>query len=468
MQHQKTRRSLRALALALVAIILCVAVNVAVQQVPTRYTKFDTSEDSFITLSDQSHQIVSSLTKDVTLYWLVTAGSENETISLLLDRYADESDHVTVEKVDLTLNPEFGQQYTTKTIFENSVIVDAGDRSEYVSYYKIYNYDDSDYLTTGQMTITFEGESKLTNAIHRVTSDSTPTVYVLSGHGETELSDTLQDNIADENLSIETLTLLSVDAVPDDCAVLFIVAPTVDLSDDDTEKIRTYLDNGGNMMLITNNVGTDELPNLRTLMEEDYGVGLLDGIVLEGSEYYYVSQPYHLLPNLRSHEITNPLIDGNLLVIVPFAQPMKIMNDLPSYLTVTSLLTTTDASYCKADGYNLTTLEQSDDDMTGPFTVGAAIESTKGTKIVWIPSVYFLEDSVDSQVSGGNTNLLLNALSWMCGQVESISIRTRMVADDYFTVSTAVSRNFAIVFIAVIPLAVLAVGAGVYVRRRRR
>ena len=194
----------------------------------------------------------------------------------------------------------------------------------------------------------------------------------------------------------------------------------------------------------------------------------MEGIVLEGSNYYYVSQPYHLLPEMHSHAITQPLMSGNLLALVPFSQPMVLYSDKPESVTVTSLFTTTDASYCKADGYHLSSLEKAEDDRPGPFTVGAAIESTSGTKIVWIPTGYFLETSVDEQVSGGNTNLVLNALSWMCGQTESIAVRPRLVAEEYFTLSSAAARNFAIGFIGLVPAAFLICGGVIWAKRRRR
>ena len=462
------RRGLRALAIALAAVILCAAVNLGVSRIPTKYTKFDTSTDEFITLSDQSKRILASLDADVTLYWLVTAGSENETLSLLLGRYADESARIHVEKIDLTRDPEFGKQYTEKTIFENSVIAVSGQKSEYVSYYKIYNYDDSDYVSTGKMTITFEGENRLTNAIHYVTSDSVPTVYTLTGHGETELTDEFDKAIGNDNLVVQPLSLLGKDAVPDDCAALLVNSPTVDLSAEDAEKVRAYLAGGGHLLLFTTNVEEDALPNLRAILREDYGVGLTEGIVLEGSDYYYVSQPYHLLPKMHTHAITEPLVSGNLLALVPFAQPMVLYADKPESVTVTSLFTTTDASYCKADGYHLSSLEKASDDRPGPFTVGAAIESASGAKIVWIPTGYFLDSGVDAQVSGGNTNLVLNALSWMCGQTESIAVRPRLVAEDYFTLSSAAARNFAIGFIGLVPAAFLICGSVIWARRRRR
>ncbi len=465
---RRTKRSLRSLAIALAAVVLCVAVNIAVSFIPSRYTKIDTSVDSYLTLSEQSQQILSSLETDITLYWLVTTGSENETLGLLLERYADESSHIRVEKIDLTLNPEFGQQYTTKTIFENSVIVDGGDKSEYVSYYRIYNYDDSDYLSTGSFTITFEGENRLTNAIHYVSSDSVPTVYQLIGHGESELGDAFETALADENLVLQELNLLTASAVPDDCACLLVCNPTTDLSAEDTEKVRTYLDAGGTMLLLTNNVEEDALPNLRGLIREDYGIDVTGGIVLEAAADYYVAYPYYLLPEIHSHTITDPLINSGYFAIVPFAQPMVMYGTPPSGVTITSLLTTTDESYARADGFDLGTLTREDDDLAGPFTVGAAIESTARTKIVWIPSYYILNETVDEQVSGGNTNLLLNALSWMCDQPEAISIRARLVAEDYFTVSAGVARNFSLGLIGLIPITFLAVGGVVWMRRRRR
>ena len=48
-----------------------------------------------------------------------------------------------------------------------------------------------------------------------------------------------------ENYEIKNLSLLTEDEVPSDAAILMIIAPQRDMTDEEEEKIRKYLDNKG-------------------------------------------------------------------------------------------------------------------------------------------------------------------------------------------------------------------------------
>ena len=48
------------------------------------------------------------------------------------------------------------------------------------------------------------------------------------------------------NISVEDLTLLQEEAIPEDAAAVIINGPTSDFSADDATKISTYLAGGGN------------------------------------------------------------------------------------------------------------------------------------------------------------------------------------------------------------------------------
>lgn len=47
----------------------------------------------------------------------------------------------------------------------------------------LYDYDYSDYYTTGSYRVTFSGESKITSAIYRLTSGEQKHAYYTTNHG---------------------------------------------------------------------------------------------------------------------------------------------------------------------------------------------------------------------------------------------------------------------------------------------
>lgn len=74
--------------------------------------------------------------------------------------------------------------------------------------------------------------------------------------------------------------------------------PTTDFSEDEANKVITYLENGGKLLMFTSYTGTD-MPNLDSILE-NYGVKRSSGIVVEtDSQHYYPQMPYYLLPNIQ-------------------------------------------------------------------------------------------------------------------------------------------------------------------------
>lgn len=458
------------LAAAAVVIAIAVAVNLVVGALPADWTKTDLTSTGLYSLSSQTQQMVSALEDEVTVYWIVQSGTEDNTIGELLERYQDLSKNLKVERKDPVVYPNFAQQYTTSTLYNNSLIVTCGDRSRYISYYDIYVTDYSSYYTTGTASTQFDGESQLTSAIDYVTNEDLPVVYTLTGHGESQLPSTLSDGAAEENVLLSELSLLTQESVPEDADALIIYAPQSDISTDEKDMLLTYLQGGGKLLLVTDYTET-AMPNLAEVMAY-YGTSLADGIVMEGdSSHHMRGSSYYLLPDIGSHDITSPLADGGYYVLMPVAQGISVSDELREGLTVTQLLTTTSASYAKADAYNLNTYDKEEGDLEGPFALGVAIsEEVEGgtTGIVWLTTSYMFNDDVDMLVSGANTDLFLNALDWMCQRESSISIRAKDLSTEYLTVPSSDVSTWSLILVVTLPLAFILAGAYITVTRRKR
>ena len=453
---------------AVIVIVIAVVANMIVGSLPATSTQIDLTGNSLYSLSDQTKRIAASLDKDVTLYLLATSGSEDDTILRFLNNYAALSSHISVETVDPDLKPAFlkGYDLETSRLYQNSVIVDSEGRYRLVGYDEIYvtSYSMDYYSYSYNTTTTFDGENALTNAIHYVTSDNLPKVYVLSGHGEEELSDDITDMIQQDNMETETLSLLSMDEVPEDASAVLINAPSSDLGDDETEVLIKYLQGGGNVVLLTDYIEEGSMTNLLKVTRA-MGLTVENGIVIEGDRNMRISRyPHYTLPDISSHDITDALISGGYYILAPIAQPIAETGDTEA--EITWLLTTSDSSYAKQNAYSMTTTEKEDGDTDGPFHVGAVSEN--GGKLVWLSSGSMLDANVDYTVSGANSNLLLNALNWMGGQEESISIRSKSMDEETLTVPASSSSFWSVVMIGIIPAVLLAAGIIIYIRRKRR
>ena len=456
--------------LALTAIVLAilVAVNMLVSALPTALTRYDISATKLYSITSNTKVVVNDLEEDVTIYWVVQSDKEDSVIENLLGKYESLSKHIEVVKKNPDVFPTFTAKYTEETVPNNSLIVESGDRSRYISYNDIY-LSETD-MNSYQPQVSFDGEGAITSAIDYVTNEDQPQLYLLEGHGEEEIPETLREQLAKENVEISTMSLLNVDEIPEEADCVFIYAPSSDISTKEKKMLEDYVKDGGKLMVMAGPTEDGMLENLYSLLA-DYGVESAEGIVVEGNREYYAFQtPLILLPDIQENDITSPLVEGNYYTIVPAAQGMTVGDS--GEAAVTELLTTSEDAFQKEAGYAIETFEKEEGDIDGPFAVAVSIacepENEDSGEIVWVSSSNFIDDMYNAYSSGANLEFTMNALSSMIGENEAVAIRSKSLNYNYLTISESTAATMKLVMIVVIPLAYLAVGVIMVLKRRMR
>ena len=453
--------------LSLVVLAILVAVNVLAEKLPSSWTQFDISAAQLYSLTADTKAVVTNLDQDVTIYWISQAGQEDTVIEKLLDRYEELSDHITVLKRDPDVYPTFAQQYTDETVTNNSLVVESGERNRYIGYDDIYQYDTGSYYSTGSVSQVFDGEGQITSAINYVVRTDLPQVYLLSGHGEAELSQSFTDALTRANYeTVADFSLLNVDAVPEDCDALLINAPTSDISEEELAMLQSYVQGGGRLLVFSGPQQDTDLPNLNALLA-DYGVTVTDGVVVDPNrDYYAFTAPYVLMPEIQQSDITQPLLDGSYNIIVPIAQGLTVGDTTAG--AVTPLLQTSADSFSKAAGYAMSTYEKEDGDVDGPFTLAVSIEdSAAGGRVLWVASDYLLDEQYNAFSAGANLDFVMNGLSWMIGETDAVSIRSKSLDYNYLTISASSATWLKICMIGIIPVCFLLLGVDEVLRRRK-
>lgn len=450
-------------AVSAVVLAILVAVNFLMSALPATITKLDISSSKLYSITSNTKVVVNSLEKDVTIYWIVQADEEDSIIENLLAKYESLSSHISVVKRNPDVYPTFAAQYTDEAVKNNSLIVECGDKFCYISYDSIY-VSDIDY-TTYSISYSFDGEGAITSAIDYAVSDDLPQIYVLEGHGETELPNILSEQIEKDNMELNMFSLLNDDAIPEEADCILIYAPSSDISKEEQEILAEYVSNGGKLFVMAGTTVDGTLTNLYGLLE-NYGITAAEGVVIENDRSYYaLGYPYVLLPDIQSHRITEPLISSKYRVIVPTAQGLII--NATANAAVTELLSSSNTAFSKIAGYSLNTYEKEDGDIDGAFSLAVSIEDNGGGQIVWIPSSDFLTEIFNAYSSGANLNFAMNALSSLIGESEALAIRSKSLGYNYLTISDSTASKLKIVMIGVLPLAFIAAGIGVTIVRRR-
>ena len=450
--------------LIITAIVLAIVivVNIFMSSLPSAKTKFDISASKLYSITSNTKAVVNNLTQDVTIYWIVQADKEDDVIENLLSKYESLSDHIRVVKRNPDVYPTFAEQYTDEKVKNNSLVVESGGRSRYISYDDIYVTETNIYSYT--YSTSFDGEGAITSAIDYFTREELPQLYVLEGHGEPGLPSTFKDQIEKDNIEVKTLSLLKVDAIPEDAAAVMIYAPSSDISDKEKDMLAEYVEKGGKLFVAAGPTKDGVLENLYGLLA-DYSVKVNEGVVVEQDREYYAFQvPLLLAPKMNYHEITKSLIEEKYFPLMPASHGLTI-GQTPSNATVTALLTTSDAAFSKAG--ETISYQKEEGDIDGPFAVAVAIERALGGKIVWFASSSFLDDMYNAYSSGANVDLAMNALSALIGETEAMAIRSKSLNYNYLTISDSTASLLKVLMIGVFPLVYLGAGIVVVISRRR-
>ncbi len=460
---KKIRRGVFNSSFVVIGLAIVVAVNVFANELPEKAKSVDLTSQNLYTLTDESVNLVKNLKQDVILYVLSSEKSADDTVARTLSNYEDASSHIKVEYIDPAVSPNFYASYTDTAPSDGSIIVVCGNTSKVVSSSDLYQYD-IDYSTYTQTKSAYDGEGQLTSAISYVTSEDLPKVYTITGHGETALDDTFKSALEKMNISVEDLTLLQEEAIPEDAAAVIINGPTSDFSADDATKISTYLAGGGKLIVTTAYNKTEDTPNFDGILSA-YDIQVTNGLVMDSDSSHYYQYPFYLLPDVASATQTSKVSN---YVFMPYAQALTNAGVHTDTITWTDLLTTSDNAYVKTDISNITTFEKESGDQSGKFTLAANVtDSESGADITVVASVLAFSNDADSIVSGQNLALFKGIASTFASSDSAVSIDAKPYTYTTLSVNQSVAIMSETLLVMVLPVALIVIGIVIWYRRRR-
>lgn len=469
MSTRKIKTGVFSLGFVAVAVALTVIINLFAGEIPSTYTAIDVTSSKLYSLTEDTKKFLKELDSDVTIYVIASEQNVDSTVSETLKRYADSSSHIHVEYKDPSVNPTFYQQYTDGNISMGSLIVVSGEVSRVIDYSELFETS-VDYSTYSQQTTGYDGEGQITSALQYVTNDSMPVIYEIQGHGETSLSGNFLTAIEKANVTLESINLLETDTVPADAQAVIINGPTSDFSEDDAQKIITYMQGGGNVLITADYQAEGEMANFASVLSE-YGISLVKGPVAEGDSGKYYQNPFYLLPDVVSTEFTSSV--GNNYVFVPYAQGMTYPEDTED-TTYTALMTTSEDAVAKTDAAQATTYDYEEGDTKGPFTLAVAakrtIDDETTGQLVVFGSKELFTDNADQMVSGTNSGVFADVLSNFVttDDMGSIVIPVKSYEVSQLTVAAFTAMFAGMSIIILLPLLLLIIGIVIWARRRKR
>ena len=472
-----TRHGAYSVGLTVIVIAIIIVINLVAGQIPEAYRNLDVSSTKIYDISDTTTELLDSLEEDVDMTILAVKDETDDRITTFLSKYDALSDHVSMEWVDPVLHPSALTEYDAS---ENTVVISCEATGRTVSFDDILVPDMYSYYYYGSESYTeFDGEGQLTSAVNYVTNDVEKTIYQTTGHGEGTLSDTITDLMDKNNYSLTELNLLMTTSIPEDCDLLFMYAPTTDLSEDEAEMIGSYLDQGGNVMILLGETNAAELPNLEGILEE-YGIQSADGYIADPQRCYQGNY-YYIFPELS---LSGDMADGisSEMVLLINAHGLNVIDPSRDTITTTSFMSSSDQAFDVTE----TTQEQ------GSYSLGAVAEESVSTsdddsssddadteessdesdteELMSRLTVISAGSLIDPQITDSftqleNTTVFMNAVTANFDGVQNLSIEAKSLGTEYNTVQYTGLFSFIVVF--GIPAVILIGGFVVWFRRRK-
>jgi ABC-type uncharacterized transport system involved in gliding motility auxiliary subunit len=177
-----------------------------------------------------------------------------------------------------------------------------------------------------------------------------------------------------------------------------------------------------------------------------------------------------LVTSYEPHAITE---NFDVMTFFPMARSITTSSPAPEGLEIQSLLKTSRNSWGETEIMEDRAQFDRDKDLEGPVTIAAVVDQeeqadtndTGGkTRLVVFGDSDFASNAYFS--FSGNGDLFMNAINWLAEEEELISIRPKSLEDRRITLTARQSRVIFYFSVILMPLAVLVLGAMVWIRRR--
>ena len=467
-QSRSSKYGTSAAIYSMIVVFILIVVNIGSQDFNKQ---FDFTREGVNTLSDQTLKILEDLKEPVHITAFFEGQSAEQaaiktSVKNLLDRYKSASKNIDV----LFADPD-----------KEKILADqkhAGDGDLVIEY-------------MGQTHITKDPtEQGITQAILKTTRTDTPTVCFSSGHGEMGLEaeetdprslSILKASLANEGYEAKTLSLVS-GQLPSDCSVIVIPSPQQRFPESEVKVYEQYLEEGGKLIALLDPITPNTKVEMKNYtiqssgfedMMKKWGIKLGNNLMLEKHLTLFQGEVVDL--SVRSMDY------GNHPVVDPLKGRQTYFNTVQSVQKADGF-SGTNYELIKSAGdqkswaetnidllYKQKHADPDKNDIMGPVTIAMAAEreSPKKTQLLVFGDGDFVSNAL-IQSYEFNYDLFLNALNWMSGDVQRISIRPKKISTSAIELSP--EDSYAIFYLAIItlPMIVLIFGINLWWYRRRR
>ncbi len=501
-----------AVAIIAVVIVGVIVLNVLMGILSERgVLSFDITADKLNSMSEENIEYLKTIDKKVTITMLSTAdsytgGTMNEfsanylyvvddssyysqTVNIL-NQYPQINDNISVVFEDFygAKTEQLASEYSN--LFYGDILVeyttDTGEtKSRLVTFNDIYTYsDDTGYAAQGYGYYYIDGnniETAVSSAINILISGETKKLALISSHSNTSVFTTLYSNTLKLNgFEISEITTTIVQSIPEDTDVLVITAPTTDFLQSEINVISDWLYNDGYMgksLIFVPGASMAKFPVLKQFLAE-WGIEYQDGLLYQTNADYYYGEPTTMPLFVNSSDLTDgiaptsgsfSLLSSNLV--------MNVGYETYGSRTTNVVVSTNDTVTVAPEGVS-ESWEPAKDAETGVYpglivtNENNFVDNIKySSYVAAFSSQEFIYSSWAQTDNVQNMDIALNTAIFVSGMnTNKKSFVPKTITTENFASMLSQSEVviMEIIFMAVIPLVIAALGVVVWIRRKRK
>jgi hypothetical protein len=465
-------------AITILVIFFIVLLNVVLTALFKRYPlDIDLTEDQIFEVSSETKDFLSKLEKDVTIYVLNTedrftsSGPTEYFIQAnqVIHKYGQLSSRVKLEYIDLIRNPDFSARFPEEKFNVNDILVTSGGNVRKLTSSDLFNIRSSYY---GSYVASSKAEQAMTSALLNVTGDKKFLAAVIKGYDETDVSSFLELLRLNAWDTVE-LNLLTED-IPPEASLLILARPSRDLDIPELQKLDAFLGEGQDRTLFClTDIDQPHLPNLADFLAE-WGLAVEPGLIYETSNArILMSNPFVALADFGEEKYAEKSSEKGLYPVIPQARPLKVLWEAKGWRTTTTLVKSSDSS-------GIRPLEDSadwtpDSSLSGSTPMVALSDfyrtnqgETFSGHVLLSGSTLVMAPSILSNLNFANGEYFLDLLGQLAKRDDQIYVQDKTLGFTELRVTGEQVLIFTLIFVVLLPLAVLVAGIVVWLRRRHK
>ena len=310
-------------------------------------------------------------------------------------------------------------------------------------------------------------EQTLANTLMRLMRASSSLVLSLEGHGERRLDGvanhdlgTFGGQLQQKGIKLNAVNLALAQDVPANAALLLIASPQSDLNAGEAEKIRRYVERGGNLLWL---IDPGPLYGLQPVAEK-LGLVLTPGTVVDPASRSTSGPPvFAMAASYGNHPVTAAFRYNTMF---PHARQIGV-SESEDWRT-SPLVEVAQRGWVEMGPLDEKITFDKARDLPGPVTIASAFERTVGDRqqrVIVVGNGTFLSNAYIG--GAGNLQLGTAMVNWLSGEDALVAIDPRPALDSRLEIGQTTLYVIAFGFLIALPLLFVLTGIAIWWRRRR-